>query len=104
MSESSGKKALLQPVQSLRREVSDQIALVHRRDRVHAHDRMPVDSMDFPVQRCREQIAEGAVAAQARLAADDSDNIRREPRCDFCRRSAPIEPVSALESKVEHTL
>ncbi len=57
------------------------VGFLHRRDRVHAHDRVAVNAVDLAVSaRAREQVAKQAVAAQRRRAGDDGHHWLRECR------------------------
>ena len=56
----------------LPRQMHGQVGLVHRRHRMHAHDRMAVDSIDLPVGRgAGKEVAEHAIPAQRRVACND---------------------------------
>ena len=82
-----------------------QVGLVHRRDRMCAHRRMAVDAEDRAAGLgCGEQIAEQAVAAEVRLAADDRHEAVGDEAAGRHATAAPMLPTSGELSKVEQHL
>ncbi|CAN5527988.1 hypothetical protein BH09PSE5_BH09PSE5_32690 [soil metagenome] len=85
------------------------IRFVHRRDRMLAHRGMPLDAQRRAAGfGGREQLAEGAVAGEARLSADDESRwqqgtvARRHRRAQYVDRSADAADMQRVSKAEQH--
>lgn len=78
-----------------------QIGLIHRRNRMPAHDRMPVDAEDFALIGS-EKVAESGVAFQLRRSDHNGhDGLRKERFADLDRLADTADDGTGIEGRAD---